>query len=286
MPSSGPPGVDIASGDRGSSGTANRLRELDLAGLALKLLRIALFYVALFAIWWLVVKLEVWSPYVLPGPAKVLHSLQHYWDNGLLLKAIEASVQRLLIGFGISIVLGMIIGMACGANKYIDDTVGSLVLGMQSLPSVTWLPLALIWFGLNDKAIIFVVTMGSIFAVAISARAGFKAMPPLYKRAGQTMGANNLQMLRYVTLPAMMPGLAQGLKLGFSFAWRSLMAAELLFGGTRGLGGLEDIGRGFNDMSLVIAVMLVIIAIGLLTDRLLFSRLEAWVQERWGLQAA
>jgi NitT/TauT family transport system permease protein len=263
----------------------NRLRELDLAGLALKLLRIALFYVALFAIWWFVVKVEIWSPYVLPSPSKVAHSLQNYWDNGLLLRAIRDSVQHLLIGFGISIVLGMIIGMTCGANKYIDDTVGSLVLGMQSLPSVTWLPLALIWFGLNDKAVIFVVTMGSIFAVAISARAGFRAMPPLYKRAGQTMGANHLQMIRYVTLPAMMPGLAQGLKLGFSFAWRSLMAAELLYG-TKGLGHLEEVGRSLTDMSLVIAVMLVIIAIGLLTDRLLFSRLEAWVQERWGLQAA
>jgi NitT/TauT family transport system permease protein len=256
-----------------------------LAGLALKLLRIALFYVALVAIWWLVVKAEVWSPYVLPAPSKVLHSLQHYWDNGLLVKAIKSSVQHLLEGFAISIVFGMIIGMACGANKYIDETVGSLVLGMQSLPSVTWLPLALIWFGLNDNAIIFVVVMGSIFAVAISARAGFKAMPPLYKRAGQTMGANHLQMLRYVTLPAMMPGLAQGLKLGFSFAWRSLMAAELLYG-SRGLGGLLDIGRGQNDYGLVIAIMLVILVIGLLTDRLLFSRLESWVQERWGLQTA
>jgi NitT/TauT family transport system permease protein len=279
------PSSEIAPAEIGSSPTANRLRELDLAGLALKLLRIALFYAALVAIWWLVVRLEVWSPYVLPGPATVLHSLHSYWDNGLLLKAIRASVERLLIGFGISIVLGMIIGMACGANKYIDDTVGSLVLGMQSLPSVTWLPLALIWFGLTDKAVIFVVTMGSIFAVAISARAGFKAMPPLYRRAGLTMGANHLQMLRYVTLPAMMPGLAQGLKLGFSFAWRSLMAAELLYGSS-GLGHLENVGRSVNDMSLVIAIMLVIIVIGLLTDRLLFSRMEAWVQERWGLQTA
>ena len=285
MPSSGSPGADIAAGGREPSRTANRLRELDFAGLALKLLRIALFYSALVAIWWFVVKLEVWSPYVLPAPSKVAHSLQNYHDNGLLVKAIKSSVEHLLEGFAISIVLGMIIGMACGANKYIDETVGSLVLGLQSLPSVTWIPLALIWFGLNSKAVIFVVVMGSIFAVAISARAGFQAMPPLYRRAGQTMGANHLQMLRYVTLPAMMPGLAQGLKLGFSFAWRSLMAAELLYG-SHGLGGLLDIGRGNNDYGLVIAIMLVILVIGLLTDRLLFSRMEAWVQERWGLQTA
>ncbi len=281
MPSSGPTGVDIAAGSADPAGA--RFREFDPGALALKLLRIALFYAALLAIWWLVVELEVWSPYVLPGPGKVLNSLHSYLDNGLLLRAIRDSVKHLLIGFSISIVLGMIIGMACGANKYIDDTLGSLVLGMQSLPSVTWLPLALIWFGLNDRAVIFVVTMGSIFAVAISARAGFRAMPPLYRRAGQTMGANHLQMLRYVTLPAMMPGLAQGLKLGFSFAWRSLMAAELLYG-TKGLGHLEEVGRSLNDMSLVISIMLVIIAIGLLTDRLLFARLESWVQERWGLQ--
>jgi NitT/TauT family transport system permease protein len=175
--------------------------------------------------------------------------------------------------------------MATGANKYLDETVGSLVLGLQSLPSITWLPLALLWFGLNEQAIIFVVLMGSVFAVAISARAGVQSIPPLYRRAALTMGANRVQMVRYTLIPAMVPSMAQGLKLGWSFAWRSLMAGELLFV-SGGLGQMLDLGRNLNRMSLVVAVMLVIVAIGLTIDRLIFSRIEAWVNERWGLADA
>jgi NitT/TauT family transport system permease protein len=194
-------------------------------------------------------------------------------------------MRRLLIGYSISVFVGLMIGMACGSSKYVDETVGSLVLGLQSLPSICWLPLALLWFGLNDKAIIFVVLMGSVFAISISARAGVQAIPPLYRRAAATMGANRFQLIGYVLLPAMVPSMAQGLKLGWSFAWRSLMAGELLFS-TAGLGHLLNLGRDLNDMSLVLAIMFVIVALGVATDRLIFARMEAWVQERWGLQTA
>jgi len=162
---------------------------------------------------------------------------------------------------------------------------GSLVLGLQSLPSITWLPLAILWFGLNQNAIIFVTFMGSVGAIAISARAGVQAIPPLYRRAAATMGASRYQSVRYVLLPAMVPSMAQGLKLGWSFAWRSLMAAELIFV-TMGLGHLLNLGRDLNNMSLVLAIMFVIVAIGLAVDRIFFARVEAWVQERWGLEAA
>ena len=190
-------------------------------------------------------------------------------------------MKRMFIGYTISLVLGLTIGMLCGANKYIDETVGSLVLGLQSLPSITWLPLALLWFGINDNAVIFVVLMGSIGAVAISARAGILSIPPLYKRAALTMGANRYQMLRYTLAPAMVPSMAQGLKLGWSFAWRSLMAAELLVS-TVSIGFLLQTGRDLSQYDLVIAIMFVIVAIGIIVDRLIFSRLEAWANERWG----
>lgn len=260
-----------------------RVRDVDLAGLALKALRIFLFYAALVGLWQLLFQLHIWKPYLLPGPQDVWESLRHYVDNGLLAKAIRGSMERLVIGYGISIILGLIIGMLCGSNKYVDETVGGLVLGLQSLPSVCWLPLALIWFGLNDKAIIFVAFMGSFCAIAISARAGRLAIPPLYRRAAATMGASRYDTIRHVLLPAMVPSMAQGLKLGWSFAWRSLMAAELLNGGKISLGQLLETGRGINDMSLVLMVMLVIMAIGLIVDRLVFSRLEGWVLDRWGL---
>lgn len=280
MPSSAAPGIGVP---KSEGWLARRFADFDFAGLALKAVRIVLFYAALVGLWQLLFELEIWKPYLLPGPEDVWQSFRHYVDNGLLEKAVRGSMQRLVIGYGISILLGVVIGMACGVNKYADETVGSLVLGLQSMPSVCWLPLALVWFGLNDKAIIFVVFMGSFCAIAISARAGVQAIPPLYRRAAATMGSNRFQSIRYVLLPAMVPSMAQGLKLGWSFAWRSLMAAELLFGGKTSLGQLLEVGRGVNDMSLVIMVMLVIIVIGVTVDRIIFARMEGWVQERWGL---
>jgi len=264
-----------------------RFKDVDLAGLALKTLRIGLFFAALLGLWQLLYELHIWSPYLLPKPQEVWDSFTHYVDNGLLWKAVRGSMQRLLIGYSISIFVGLIVGMACGSNKYADETLGSIVLGLQSLPSICWFPLALLWFGLNENAIIFVVFMGSVGAIAISGRAGVQAIPPLYRRAAATMGANRYHTIRYVLLPAMVPSMAQGLKLGWSFAWRSLMAAELLsVGRDLGLGSLLEIGRSFNDMSLVIAIMFVIVAIGLAADRIAFARLEGWVQERWGLTQA
>jgi NitT/TauT family transport system permease protein len=261
-----------------------RFDDTDWFGIALKLIRIGAFYLALLGVWQLIHDLEIWSPYLLPSPGEVYESLDRYIENGVLQDAVEVSMKRMFIGYAISLVVGLTIGMLCGANKYADETVGSLVLGLQSLPSITWLPLALLWFGINDKAVIFVVLMGSVGAVAISARAGIQSIPPLYRRAALTMGANRYQMLRYTLVPAMVPAMAQGLKLGWSFAWRSLMAAELLVS-TISIGFLLQTGRDLNNMSLVIGIMFVIVAIGLLVDRLFFSRLESWVNERWGLQA-
>ncbi len=250
-----------------------------------KTIRLLAFYAGLVGLWQLVATAGVWPTYLFPSPSAVFDALWKNIENGLIPEAIRISIKRLVVGYSISLAVGLVIGMAAGTWKWIDETVGSLVLGLQSLPSITWLPLAVLWFGLNDKAIIFVVLMGSIFAVAISARAGVQSIPPLYKRAAQTMGASHLQMLRNVLLPAMVPSMAQGLKLGWSFAWRSLMAGELLMAGL-GLGNLLNLGRDLNDMSMVIAIMLVIVAIGLTVDRLIFGRVEWWVQERWGLANA
>lgn len=249
-----------------------------------RVIRIVLFYLALLAIWQAVTMLEIWPRYLVPPPKEVWDSLRQYVDNGQILDAIDLSMRRLIIGYSISLALGMVIGVAAGTWKWVDETVGSLVLGLQSLPSITWAPLAVLWFGLNDKAIIFVVLMGSISAIAISASSGVRNIPPLYRKAALTMGANRVQMARYVLLPAMLPAMAPGLKLGWSFAWRSLMAGELVVV-SLGLGHLLELGRDLNDMSLVLAIMIVIVAIGLLADFVIFSRLERWVQERWGLSS-
>jgi NitT/TauT family transport system permease protein len=244
--------------------------------------RIAAFYVALIALWQLLYELEIWSPYLFPSPAEVWDALWSNIESGLIRDSLEATLKRLAIGFALAFAVGMTIGIACGTMRWVDETLGSLVLGMQSLPSITWLPLAVLWFGLSEKAIIFVVLMGSVWAIAISARDGVRNIPPLQRRAAQVFGASRWQTVRYVTLPGMLPSMAQGLKLGWSFSWRSLMAGELLFV-SGGLGYLLQIGRDLNDMPLVIAVMGVIVAVGLAFDRLVFGPLESWVRQRWGL---
>ena len=247
--------------------------------------RAVAFYAALVGLWQALAVAGIWPKFVFPAPTSVFSTLWDNVTNSAIPEALAISMKRLAIGYGISMGIGMVVGIAIGTVRWLDETVGTLVLGLQSLPSITWLPLAVLWLGLSETAIIFVVLMGSVFSIAISARASVRGIPPLLKRAAQTLGASRWQMLRHVILPAMLPEMVQGLKLGWSFAWRSLMAGELLFVGL-GLGHLLNLGRDLNDISLVVAVMLVIVAVGVSIDRLTFGRLESWVQERWGLQPA
>ncbi len=236
----------------------------------------------LIGVWEALTMAGFWPPYALPSPGDVFVTLWDNTVNGRIPEALVISMRRLFIGYSISLAIGMAIGIASGSVRQVDETVGTVTLGLQSLPSIVWLPLAVLWFGLNEQAIIFVVLMGSLFSVAVSARSGVLTIPPLLRRTGQTYGASTWQMYRYIILPGMMPSAVQGLKLGWSFAWRSLMAGELLVAGL-GIGQTLTMARDLNDMSLVIAVMLVIVAVGLVTDRLVFARVESWVQERWGL---
>jgi NitT/TauT family transport system permease protein len=247
-----------------------------------RVVRQLVFYGGLLAIWQLLYKLEIWSPYLFPSPHDVWVSLRANVENGLIWDSTRASVQRLAVGFVLAFIIGTAAGVACGTLKWVDETLGSLVVGMQSLPSIAWLPLAVLWFGLSPNAITFVVLMGSVFAIAISARDGVRNIPALQRRTAQVFGASRIQTIRYVTLPGMLPSMAQGLKLGWAFSWRSLMAAELLYTAV-GLGHLLQVGRDLNDMPQVIAVMGVIVAVGLAFDRFFFGPIEWWVRSRWGL---
>ncbi len=249
-----------------------------------RLSRVIIFYFALLACWHLLAVAEVWSPYLFPSPQRVLDALVRNAQSGLLFESVAATMQRLVIGYVLSFVIGASLGIVTGSVRVVDETLGTIVLGLQSLPSITWLPIAILWFGLSEWAIIFVVLMGSTFSIAISVRDGIRNLPPLLRRAAGTLGASRWQLYRYVLIPGMLPSIAGGLKQGWSFAWRSLMAGELLFH-TVGLGNLLHIGRELNNMGMVVAIMLVIIAIGVTVDRLLFGRLEAWVGERWGFAA-
>jgi len=240
----------------------------------------SVFVLCLVGLWQLIVWLQIWPDYVLPSPVTVMGTLAKNLENGRILQAIAISLRRIAIGYSISLLLGFMIGVCCGGITLVDETVGILVLGFQSLPSIAWLPLAVLWFGLNDTAVIFVVLIGSVFSMAISVRLGVKSVPSVLRQVGMTFGATRFQMYRHIILPSIIPSTVQGLKLGWSFAWRSLMAGELLVAGL-GLGQMLTMGRDLNDMSLVMSVMLVIVAIGLIVDRVIFAKLESWVKERW-----
>jgi NitT/TauT family transport system permease protein len=247
------------------------------------LVRKGLFYILVIIIWEVASELSLWPSFLLPSPAEVLQTLVEGFSDKTFVFGIVASLRRILIGYFISVFAGVLLGLAIGRSRFLKETVGSLILGLQTLPSVCWLPLALLWFGLNDSAIIFVVIMGALLSITIATETGIRNVPPLLLRAGRNMGASGVQLLLEVAIPAALPSIISGMKQGWSFAWRSLMAGELLYGSV-GLGNLLMVGRELNEMSQVLAVMLIIVLIGLCIDHLVFAILEGEMRRRWGLE--
>jgi NitT/TauT family transport system permease protein len=180
-------------------------------------------------------------------------------------------------------IIGLILGLTISLSKWVEETLGSLILGLQALPSVCWLPLAILWFGLTEQAILFVVIMGALFSITLGVDNGIKNTPPIYLKAARTLGTRGFALATQVILPAALPTILAGLKQGWTFAWRSLMAAELLFF-TLSLGNLLETGRSLSDAPQVISVMLVIVFIGVVIDLLFFSWIERSLRERWGFE--
>ena len=245
-------------------------------------LRRIAFYLLLLALWEGLARSGIWPSYLFPSPFTVFEALVSGIRKGVFITGTLVSLRRLAVGYAISLVIGLVLGLAIGRNKVLNETVGSLVLGLQALPSVCWLPLAILWFGLSERAVIFVVVMGALFSITLGVDAGVKNTPPLYLKAARNLGARGLALYTQVILPAALPAVISGLKQGWSFAWRSLMAGELLYF-TLSLGNLLQTGRDLNDAAQVMAVMVVIIIVGVTLDQLIFAPIERRVRERWGL---
>lgn len=220
-----------------------------------------------------------------PSLTQVFQTLYHGIVDGQILAAVGKSIGRLLIGFVIAIVLGLFFGYLIWRSKFVEDTLGFLVTALQSIPSIVWFPLAIIWFGLNDISILFIVTIGATWTMTTSAASGFKNVPKLYQRVAKTFGSSGFHFVRTVILPASVPQLISGLRIAWAFSWRALMAGELL-GAGGGLGQLLDMGRSLGQMDLVISVMIIIAVVGTIMDNVVFTRLERNVQRKWGLTAA
>ena len=193
-------------------------------------------------------------------------------------------MKRLLLGYFFGIVIGLPVGLLTARFQVLKDTIGVLSLGLQTLPSVCWVPLALLWFGQTEAAMFFVVVMGTLWSVIIATDNGVRNVPPIYARAARTMGSRGMHTWLRVMLPAALPFIVGGMKQGWAFAWRSLMAAEIyvtILSGF-GLGHLLHYGRELSAMDQVIGIMFVLLIIGLVADKILFSPWERFLHRRWG----
>lgn len=252
---------------------------LDIEDLA----NVTLFIAAFIGIWQLVFMLGIWPEVSLPSPAMVAKSFVDLVKDLTLIVSIGVTMYRLVIGFTLSIIIGVSVGLAMVRFPGFGKTMSSFAVGLQSFPSVAWVPFAILLIGLNDAGILFVVIMSSVFSVMMSTYGGIRNISPIYIRAAKNMGAKGFSLFRYVMIPAATPSLIVGIKQAWSFAWHALIGAEILIAASVGLGHVLLVGREFQLMDQIIASMITIFAIGLVFDRVLFSKLEESVRERWGL---
>ncbi|WP_049565128.1 ABC transporter permease [Streptomyces sp. SBT349] len=239
-------------------------------------------------VWQIAYWSDVQKDYSLPSPLDVWDEFDRMWREGTLFEYIWTSVSRGVLGFVIAVAIGTPLGLVVARIKVVRAAIGPILTGLQSLPSIAWVPAAIIWFGLTNGTIYAVVLLGAVPSIANGIVSGVDQIPPLYLRAGRMLGARGLTSVRHILLPAALPGYLAGLKQGWAFSWRSLMAAELIVQspslGT-GLGQLMDGYRTMQNMSGVLATIILILVVGVAIDLLFFSPLERRVLRGRGLLA-
>ncbi|KAB2593120.1 ABC transporter permease [Streptomyces arboris] len=237
-------------------------------------------------VWELLVRAEVTEVYKLPPPSAVWDSATDMWLKGTLLDVVWTSVSRGLLGFLLAVAIGTPLGLLVARVRLIRAAIGPILSGLQSLPSVAWVAPAVIWLGLNDSMMFAVILLGAVPSIANGLVSGVDQVPPLFLRAGRTLGATGIRGTWHIVLPAALPGYLAGLKQGWAFSWRSLMAAEIIASSPElglGLGQLLENGRSNFDMPGVFLSILLILFVGIAIDLLIFSPLERWVLRSRGL---
>lgn len=238
-------------------------------------------------VWEIVFRLKLVEEYILPSPQQVYQALVNQYEQGILLTAAWNSLSRGVQGFFFAIIIAIPIGLAIGLSKNVRIVLKPITTGLQQLPSVAWVPAAIIWFGLSNATIYAVILLGAVPSIANGLASGIEQIPSQYLKVGRVLGANKVQQIRHIVLPASFPGFLAGLEQGWAFAWRSLMAAELIAVspalGT-GLGQLLDVGRQLGDMSLVLGAILSIMFVGILIEKLAFSPIREHTLKIRGLK--
>lgn len=226
-----------------------------------------------------------WKPeYVLPSPPTALKSLKDLFGDATFWKALRITLRRAAEGYGLALVIGSLVGIAVSRVRFLRLAVGSFITGLQTMPSIAWFPIAILFFHLSEGAILFVVVLGAAPSIANGVISGIDHVPPLLVRTGRVLGAKRFALYRHFIIPAAMPTFVSGLKQGWSFAWRSLMAGELLviIASQPSIGSRLQFARDFNDAPQLVAYMLVIFILGVVADGV-FSYADASMRRRRGL---
>lgn len=252
-----------------------------------KILKTILFYVIFILVWQLIYFIfvdiaHVMKPYMFASPIQVLRRLIILCANGKLPRAIAISLFRLFTGFALSVATGSVLSLVLMRSKLFYEDMRSILAGTQALPNVCWLPFAILWCGINDSAIVFVIILGSSFSLALSLDSAVKSINPIYLKAAKTMCCGPFTTLTKIIIPAALPEIINGLRHAWAFAWRALMASEVL-NASMGLGYLMTMGRENLEMSQVMGVMLVIMFIGIVFDKLIFGIAETRIRKNRGM---
>ncbi len=243
---------------------------------------IALFLAAFGAIWQVIYLAGVFPAQSLPSPISVAQSFAELASTGSLGVGIAVTMGRLAAGFAISVAIGGTVGLAMVRFKDFGKTMSSFSVGLQSFPSIAWVPFTILLIGYNDFGVLFVMVISSVFSVMMSTYSGMRNIPPIYMRAARNMGADGFVLFRHVMLPAATPTLIIGLRQAWSFAWHALVGAEIIIS-LVGLGHILSVGRELGNMGWIMATMIVIFVIGMVVDRVVFFKLEERIRSRWGL---
>jgi len=236
---------------------------------------------------WQLIHVSGWKKEIFPGPAATLANLGDQLRTALLWHAIRTTVQRAVVGFGLAVVIGTVVGALVSRIAPLRAAVGSLITALQTMPSIAWFPFAIILFGSNTSAILFVIVLGAAPSIANGLIAGVDYTPPLLLRAGKMMGLRRFSLYRYLILPASLPAFVAGLRQGWAFAWRSLLAGELLVEiiDQPSLGVLLTNAQDQADMESATAIIIVILILGIIVHTL-FGLADRAIRRRWGLTGA
>jgi NitT/TauT family transport system permease protein len=265
--------------------SAAKIGAIRASNIKMRYIHRIIFFSLILLIWEIITKLKIYPDYLLPSPKNVFETFVFGFKEASYIGAIAASLKRVLIGYFIAVSLGIVSGFAIARYKILDNTIGSSLVALQAIPSVAWVPFSLLWFGISENAVLFIVILEAFIPCSLGVRTAVLNIPKEIIRAAQTLGSKSLDLYIRVIFPAIIPHLISSLRLSWAFAWRSLIAGELFITGL-GIGQTLELGRSLADMPQVLAMIIIIAVLGYASDNLFFRNIEKYIKKLWGQEQA